>query len=164
MTPSSGHDARVLITSPTGGDDPALYAPIEDDEEAADFVFCCFFHTTEQRAAFLARLRESAKEPPATADDRTALQSVLSDEYARQLADGRTEDALVTLARWWMRGMRRGYHAYNLKTAYAPWNASCIVSFTELDGPTMKANIARALDLLREEKSRVLDFFGFPGA
>lgn len=167
MRRSGQQDLLIVITSPPQMEDSIDTSPFDADAPD-DLVFFCFFRQIEQRTEFLRRMRATADE--AVTDAITRADSEGSDvneafatEYTRLLREGEAGEALFAAGRWWVGVMRRGYHAYSLKIGFAPYQTSCIISFRELDTPTIRRNLARALQFMEREKSRVLDFFGFGG-
>jgi len=152
----------IVITSPAGVDDPRDFSPF-DAERPEDLVFCCFFKTLEQRAEFLNRTRATATSSFIPEGERAAQNDALPEAYARLYREGEAGEAFLTTIRWWTGVMRRGYHAYSLKIGFAPYRTSCVISFRELDTNTIRHNLARALQFLEREKSRILDFFGLGG-
>lgn len=155
-------DVLIVITSPTGVADPRTFSPF-DAPHPDELVFCCFFRTLEQRADFLKRTREIAATSLVPEEERAARNESLAEEYVRLHHEGKSGDAFLAAIRWWTGVMRRGYHAYSLKIGFAPYRTSCIVAFREMDTDALRHNLARALQFLEREKTRVLDFFGLGG-
>ena len=160
--PSEVADIRVLITSPANATHSDNYSPLEDPNPE-NLLFVAFFKTLELRSELLDRLRQLAKaglQADASVGD---IEGGLKREYVEKWEDGDTSEALVIAVRWWTQVKRKPYHAYSLKPGVGPYVTSCLVAFEEPDTDTMRFNLARALDVLERERSRVMDFFGWDG-
>jgi hypothetical protein len=158
VRPSVNPDSRIMITGPLGVETLNDFSPA-DEEELEEKVFCCFFRTLDQRTEFLDQLRAIASE---SAQPTSAITLPTSFEAAiEQIQSGADEtEVLFATVRWWVTVRRKAYHAYRLKAEFAPYNTSCAVSFTELDPNMLRLSVLRALQVLEEEKSRIVDFFG----
>lgn len=156
-------DIRIVVTSPASATHDAGFSPVSfgDPEE---ILFVAFCKTTEMRADLLERLRATAKAAPVPEADQQATERETESEYLAHWQAGDTAEALVTAVRWWTQVRRKPYHAFSLKAGVGPYRTSCLVSFDEQDAVTMRFNLARALDLLERERTRVMDFFGWDGA
>jgi hypothetical protein len=152
-------DVLLVITSPFGVEDPRGFSPF-DAEHPDELVFCCFFKELEQRTGFLDRLRAIAAAPLDADADRAALNDSMAEQYTRLYREGQAGEAFFVAVRWWYSVMRRAYHVYRLKIGFAPYRTSCLVAFRELDPDDLQVNLARALQFMEREKSRVLGFFG----
>jgi hypothetical protein len=160
--PQEAADIRVIITSPASATHDDSFSPIYFlDPEVTLFVAFC--KTTEMRADLLERLREAAKAPGSLEEERETVERGLDEQYRDQWRAGETDEALVTAVRWWTQVKRQPYHAYSLKAGVGPYRTSCLVAFEEPDAMTMRFNLARALDVLERERTRVMDFFGWDG-
>lgn len=155
-------DILIVVTSPTGVENPHAFSPFEVDDPE-DLVFCCFFKELDQRTEFLKRLRTIAGTPLPPDTDLETMHDQLAQEHARLLAEGASGEAFFTTIRWWTGVMRRGYHTYSLRVGFAPFRTSCIIAFRELDTAFLRMNLARGLQFLEREKQRVLDAFGLGG-
>ena len=151
-------DVRIFTTNPRD-----LASPF-DARHPEDIVFCCFFRELEQRAAFLKQTRFIAGTPLTVEADTQTLTEQLADEYRALQSAGNAQEAVYTAVRWWSGILRRGYHTYSLKIGFAPYRTSCILSFQELDTDSIRYNLSRALQMLEQDKGRVIDFFGFGGS
>jgi len=154
-------DVLIVITSPRNIEDPRGFSPF-DAVYPDELVFCCFFKEPEQRAEFLARVKREAGSPPDEVEPERKREE-LAREYVRLYAEGQADEAFYAAIRWWSVVKRRSYHAYSLKIGFAPYRSSCIIAFDEMEADTMKMNLARAMQFMEREKSRVLDFFGLTG-
>jgi len=160
--PQETADIRVLITSPASATHDSDFTPMAH-VYPNEILFVAFFKTAELRADLLARLREAAKEPIAAEGDREAAAVDIGREFTTQWKAGNTAEALVIAVRWWSNVKRLPYHAYSLKAGVGPYVTSCLVAFDAPDTVTMRFNLARAVDVLERERSRVMDFFGWEG-
>jgi hypothetical protein len=151
-------DIRIIITGAFGVETLNDFSPA-DEEELEEKVFCCFFRTLDQRTAFLDQLRaiaaESAQPQLGTLPPSSFAEAI---EHIRSGAD--EMEVLLAAVRWWVIVKRKTYHAYRLKAEFMPYNTSCAVSFAELDPNTLRLSVLRSLQVLEEEKSRIVDFFG----
>ena len=155
----AGHpDSRIMITGALGVETLNDFAPA-DEEGLEEKVFCCFFRTLDQRTEFLDQLREIAAE---SAQPQSAMALPTSFEEAMEhIQSGADEtEILFAAVRWWVTVRRKAYHAYRLKAEFTPYNTSCAVSFREMDPNMLRLSVLRALQVLEEEKSRIVDFFG----
>lgn len=161
--PQEAADIRVVIASPASATHDDSFSPISF-AEPDEVLFVAFCKTAEMRAELLERLREVAKAPPLPESEREAAAGTLDVEYRDHARAGETAEALVTAVRWWTQIRRKPYHAYSLKAGVGPYRSSCLVAFEEPDAVTMRFNLARALDVLERERTRVMDFFGWEGS
>jgi hypothetical protein len=159
MKPTYQRPMRMVILTPSGVEDLQSFSPFAYSRPQT-LAFCCFFSSEEERAALLKRLRSIAGEPPPPEEERDTATHTLAAEYALLQAQGETEEALCTLIRWWSVLRRQSYHAYSLRQGIAPFLTSCLITFDEWDKEAVRYAALEALEVLRMERSRVLDFFG----
>jgi hypothetical protein len=153
-------DVRVLITSPASATHDAGFSPFQygDPDE---ILFVGFCKTLDLRADLLRRLREAATQ----AAGSSSVDSLeLERQFEAEMAGGETAGALITAVRWWTQVKRKPYHAYSLKAGVGPYVTSFLVAFDEPDTLSMRFNLARAVDVLERERTRVMDFFGWEGS
>ena len=161
--PHEPADVRVIVTSPaTATHDPGFSPVALTDPD--ELLFVAFCKTTEMRAELLQRLKASAGLPPIPEPERELAEKREDETFREEWTAGETAEALVTAVRWWTQIKRKPYHAYSLKAAVGPYRTSFLVAFDEPDTVTMRFNLARALDILERERTRVMDFFGWEGA
>ena len=155
-------DIRVIVTSPASATHDRSFSPVALPAPE-ELLFVAFCKTPEMRTELLQQLKASAALQPVAEPDRAAAERTLDADFREQWAEGETSDALVTAVRWWTQLKRKPYHAYSLKAGVGPYRTSCLVAFVEPDTVTMRFNLARALDVLERERTRVMDFFGWDG-
>jgi hypothetical protein len=160
--PGTHQEVVVITTSPYGAHDRRGWLPMEAVEPEA-CTFCCFFREMETRTEFLDRLRAVVTAPPIAEEQKVAVTEDLAGDYIRSQRVGDPAAAVEAAVRWWVTVMRRGYHAYSLKVGYGPFRTSCVISFEELEPTDIRYNFDRATEVLERGRSRVMDFFGFPG-
>lgn len=160
--PQESVDTRVIVTSPAAATHDSAFSPMAL-ANPTEVLFVAFCKTTEMRAELLESLRAAAKEPAIAETDREPIERELDVTFRNQWETGETAEALVTAARWWTRIKSKPYHVYSLKAAVGPYGTSCLIAFDEPDAVTMRFNLARALDVLERERTRVMDFFGWDG-
>jgi hypothetical protein len=152
---SRASDIRVVITSPPGAADSPAFTPF--DWPTPDLlVLVVFLRDEDQRATLLRTLRDEAA---LAARDGADLKD-LAAGYARAHQSGRETEALCQLVRWRAGVLREAFHTYNLRVAFAPYRTSCLISFSELAPPDLRANVERAMRVIENDKSRLLDAFG----
>jgi hypothetical protein len=160
--PGTNQEITVITTSPYGAHDRRGWLPMDAEEPEAT-TFCCFFRSMESRADQLDRLRALATEPPVAEEAQADVTEDLAGDYIRSQRVGDAGAALEAAVRWWVKVKRRGYHAYSLKVGYGPYRTSCVIAFEELEPADIRFNFDRATEVLERGRSRVMDFFGFPG-
>lgn len=159
MNPTYQRPMRMIILSPSGVEDLQSFSPFRFSRPET-LSFCCFFSSEEERAALLKRLRSIAAKLPPPEEERPKEAQRLAEEYAQLQAQGKTEEALCILIRWWSVLQRCSYHAYSLRRGIGPYRTSCLIALDELDEDVVRYACMQALEVMNLERSRVLDFFG----
>lgn len=162
MRSPSSMNVSVVITNPARSDDADEQSPFSA-VDPDDLVFAVFFREEEQRSAFLTQIKTVAGTLVDAGSDPDSAAMSLADEYRVLHAEGNGCEAMECVIKWRAGLMHQGFHVYRLKVGYPPYRTSCIISFRELDTPSIRRNLDCALHHLELEKSRMLGFFGMDG-
>jgi hypothetical protein len=124
-------------------------------------VFCCFFRDEDARSGLLAMLRTEAGGAPVAETDREDQTLAMIADYERHWQKQHYEDAIRAAIRWRTLVLQRGYHTYTLREGYPPFRYGAIITFEAVKGDELRAHLARAEEVLDDERKRTMDFFGW---
>lgn len=150
-------EVLVIQTCPAGVSGAALFS----EDTAADVVFCCYFRDEARRRLMLREMRTVAGGRPEAQDDRGAVTDQLGRTYSEQLEAGDHVSALLTAIRWRTLVQGREYHTYTLREGQEPYPWGLVVAFSAQDADELRANLRQAEYVIRSEREKVMDVFGW---
>ena len=148
----------ILLSSPLEAEDIPQFSPFLFSRPE-EIVFCCFFKSKDIRQNFLMELQRSSIIPE---KDRTVrLEEDLIAKWYQSKERKDERECLFILIQWWMNCQKKPYHVYRLKAEFSPYEASCILSLSELTEQDLRYNMVLGMEEMEERKREIMGEFGF---